>query len=105
MDPPQSSQASFPKWECILDPASLCKIILQNLSALPQQDSASQETTGDHEQWDDSPALITPRSWLVYAQQKLEESILQWDKRTVFYASYFTVMHCYPLCLLLLFSP
>jgi hypothetical protein len=36
------------KWECILDPASLYKITLQNAHALPQQDLAFQETTGDH---------------------------------------------------------
>jgi hypothetical protein len=65
------------EWECIPDLASPCRITLQNLSALPQQDSASQETTGDQEQQNDNPELVTTGSWLVYARQKLEESILQ----------------------------
>jgi hypothetical protein len=34
------------EWECIPDPASLCRITLQNLRTLPPQNSASQETTG-----------------------------------------------------------
>jgi hypothetical protein len=50
------------KWECIPDPASQCKITLLNISALPWQDSALQETIGDQEQWDDSPALVIPGS-------------------------------------------
>jgi hypothetical protein len=53
------------EWECIPDPTSLCKITLQNLSNLPWQGSASQETTGDQELQDNSPALVTHRSWLV----------------------------------------
>jgi hypothetical protein len=47
------------EWECIPDPASPCRITFWNLSVLPQQDSASQETTGDQEQRDDSPTLVT----------------------------------------------
>jgi hypothetical protein len=50
------------KWECIPDPASPCRITLWNLSTLPQQDPASQETGGDQEQQDDSPALVTSGS-------------------------------------------
>jgi hypothetical protein len=68
------------EWECIPDPASPCRITLQNLSTFPQEDSASQETMGDQEWQDDSPALVISQSWLVYAWQKLEESILQQDK-------------------------
>jgi hypothetical protein len=80
------------QWECIPDPASLCRITLQNLSSLPpRQDSASQETTGDQERQNNCPALVTLGSWLVYAWQKLEESTLQRDKWTVFHTSYFTV--------------
>jgi hypothetical protein len=52
-------------------------LVLFNLSALPQQDSASQETTGDQEQRNNSPALVTTGSWLVYTWQKPEESTLQ----------------------------
>jgi hypothetical protein len=84
------------EWEFISDPASLCRITLQHLSTLPRQDSTSQDTTGDQEWQDDSPALVTPRSWLVYSRQKLE-STLQWDKHVVFHTSYLTVMHCHPL--------
>jgi hypothetical protein len=47
------------EWECIPDPASLCRITLQNVNTLPQPDSASQETTGNQEWWDDSPAFFT----------------------------------------------
>jgi hypothetical protein len=70
---------------------------LQNLSALPWQDSASQETTGDQEWQDNSPVLVTAGSWLVYAVPKLMESTIQWDKRTVFHTSYFSVMYCHYL--------
>jgi hypothetical protein len=35
------------EWYCIPDPASPYKITLQNICTLPQQDIASQETTGD----------------------------------------------------------
>jgi hypothetical protein len=77
--------------------ASPCRITLQNLSTLPQQNSASQETTGDQEQQNDSPELVTTGSWLVYAWQKLEGSTLQQDKWVVFHTSYFTVMHCHLL--------
>jgi hypothetical protein len=45
------------------------------------------------------PCSSHPGSLLVYAWQKLEESTIQWDKWNVFYASYFTVMHCHPLSL------
>jgi hypothetical protein len=41
----------FREWECIPNPASLCKITLLNTCALPQQGPASQETGGDHEWW------------------------------------------------------
>jgi hypothetical protein len=49
------------KWEYIPDPASPYKITLWNTRALPWLDSASQETTGDHE-WDVISALVTPES-------------------------------------------
>jgi hypothetical protein len=39
------------EWEGITDPASPCN------SALPQQDSASQEAIGDHRRWEVGPAL------------------------------------------------
>jgi hypothetical protein len=39
-----------------------CKITLWNINALPLQDSVSRETTGDHEQQDNSPALLTLES-------------------------------------------
>jgi hypothetical protein len=50
------------EWQCISDLASQCKITLWNLSALPWQNSASQEATGAQEQWDDCPALVTPEA-------------------------------------------
>jgi hypothetical protein len=34
---------------------------------------------------------------LTNTQLKLEESTLQWDKRTVFYTSYLTVIYCHSL--------
>jgi hypothetical protein len=40
-------KAASLQWNSIPDPASQCKITLPNLSAFPQQDSDSQETTGD----------------------------------------------------------
>jgi hypothetical protein len=89
------------KWECIPNLASPCKITLQNLNVLPQQDSASQETTGDQEWRDYSPTLVIPGSWLVYVQQKLEDLPLQQDKQAVFHTSYLTVMHCHPLSVLM----
>jgi hypothetical protein len=46
------------EWECIPDPASPCKITLWNACTLVK-DSASWETIGDHEQSNDSPALVT----------------------------------------------
>jgi hypothetical protein len=70
---------------------------LQNLSALPQHVTTSQETTEDQEQQEDSPALVTTESWLIYTCLKLEESILQQDKWTVFHTSYLTVMYCHSL--------
>jgi hypothetical protein len=48
-----------PKWEYIPDPASPSKITLQNTCTRPWKDPTSWETTGDHEQWDNSPALVT----------------------------------------------
>jgi hypothetical protein len=47
------------EWECTPDPASLYKVKLQNTCALLPQSPASQETAGDHRQWDVSPALVT----------------------------------------------
>jgi hypothetical protein len=47
------------EWECVPDLALPCKITLWNVSTHPWQDSTSQETIGDHEQWDDSPAVVT----------------------------------------------
>jgi hypothetical protein len=49
-----------------------------NLSTLPQQDSASQETTGDQEQQNDSP-VNSPTGQIGY----------------VFHTSYLSVMHCH----------
>jgi hypothetical protein len=46
------------KWS-VPNLASLCRITLQNVSALSWQNSASQETTGDQEWQDNSPALVT----------------------------------------------
>jgi hypothetical protein len=59
------------EWECILDPASPCKITLWKACVLPRQDPASQETTGT--MWH-QPCSSHPGSWLVYARRKLEES-------------------------------
>jgi hypothetical protein len=86
------------KWECIPDPASPCRITLQNLGTLPWQDSTSQDATGDQEQSDNSPALVT--------SQKLTSlcTAEAWGVNSptgqtgyVFHPSYFTVMHCHPL--------
>jgi hypothetical protein len=85
------------EWKYIPDPASPCRIILQNLSTLPRQVFTSQEMTEGQEQWNNSPALLTTGSWLVYTWQKLEESTLQQDKWVVFHPSYLTVMHCHLL--------
>jgi hypothetical protein len=40
------------EWECIPDPAPPCKI------TLPQQNSSSQETTGEQEWQENCPALV-----------------------------------------------
>jgi hypothetical protein len=82
------------EWECIPNLASPCKITLQNLSALPQQDSTSQETTGHQEWWNDSPALVCSGSWLICAWLKLEESTLKWDKWTAFHCNVLSLRVC-----------
>jgi hypothetical protein len=51
-----------PEWECIPDSTSPSKIILQSTCALPRQDFASQEITGDHKQEYNSPSLFTPKA-------------------------------------------
>jgi hypothetical protein len=39
-----------PEWECVPDPASPFQVTFWNACTLLQQDPASQETIGDHEQ-------------------------------------------------------
>jgi hypothetical protein len=77
------------EWEHIPDLASPCKFTLQNVSTLPWQDSAPQETIGSHRWWTRTMLLSHGcschlGSWLVYVWQKLEKSTIQWDKWTVF---------------------
>jgi hypothetical protein len=84
------------EWDCIPDSASPCRITLQNLSTLLQQDSTSQETMGDQEQRM-TTLLQSSRKLTSLCTQKLEESTLRWDKWAVFHTSYLTVLHCHPL--------
>jgi hypothetical protein len=86
------------EWECIPDPALPCTSTLQNFGALPQQDSTPQDTMGDHEQWDYSSTLVTFGGWLMYTRHKVKSATVRWDRQTVFYVSYFMVMHCHPIC-------
>jgi hypothetical protein len=85
------------EWECIPNLVSPCRITLWDLKALLQQVFTSQETTGDQEWHEDSPGLVTPGNWLIYAWLNLEESTLQRDKKTVFHTSDFTARHCHSL--------
>ena len=42
------------------------------------------------------PCFSHSRSWLIYAQQKLEESTVQWNKRlSLFSVCFLTVMYCH----------
>jgi hypothetical protein len=73
LDPPQPSEAIFPRVGVHPDPVSPYKITLQNACALPQRDPASQEKAGAMDK-EVSACSCHSRRWLVYARWKLESS-------------------------------